>query len=142
MTENDDGLKKLTLGTVGRWIGGVGVLTLAGAVVLYQNFHKNRVDIYERERIQQQRYDEQVAADAVALTAAKRTAEQARIGAEFADCWPRGNCPDYQQLPVDGEQNSSIEELQSQSERQLRWQKQHCMAHRDAEEKWHDCSEL
>lgn len=124
------------------WNNGIGLVGMVAIIAAFYQIRSEQVSIEDREQQQVEQRDQEVATRVAAEIAARDTAKKAAKGAAFADCWPHGTCEGFTQLPVDDEQNSRIERIEEAINKHHLFDREHCQAHRDAGEKWHDCSKL
>jgi len=126
-----------------RFVNGLGLVAAIGIASTTLSIYKSKHDLDRYKVEREQQVADEIAAEAVSLLEAKRTAEQAEKGAEFAECWPDGNCPGIPPvLPVDRDQNGRLDELETEVDRLSGFIKKHCQGHRDDGSNWSDCTEL
>jgi len=119
------------------WLAGGGFAVIATILGIYTGTSKIKAD-----------YESEIEATVQQSIEFTRVANDAKIGADFAHCWPTSSCPGLEALPIDEDQNGRIDALESQLTGLVMAFRNICQGLRDKDkaengsEKWPDCARL
>lgn len=123
-------------------LGMLAVLAIGGGSAAFLN---NTAKLRDSVKQQQRESQANIERATTLEIERQRVSEQAAIGAEFARCWPFGICDPSiypSALPTDSDQNERLDGLEDHIEQLQKFIKSHCQGHRDAGDRYSDCSVL